>query len=110
LNQDLNINNNEINNTSKIIITGYSGSMQAYCYSSSMFNFESTLLGDATNGSGFNFKCIKSGLSKDLSIDYNDVNFNNRTVSNCSTISTMNATISSQATSISTLQSQMSVV
>jgi hypothetical protein len=58
-----------------------------------MFNFDSVLLGDSTNGSGFNFKCIKSALTKNLSIDYNNVNLNNRTLTNCSTIDTLNNSI-----------------
>jgi hypothetical protein len=110
LNQNLNINNKDITNTSKISLTGYSGLMQAYCSSSSMFNFESVLLGDTTNGSGFNFRSVKSGLTKDLSIDYNDVDFNTRTLTNCTNIDTMASTIVSQAALISTLQSEMLVV
>jgi hypothetical protein len=110
LNQNLNMNNNNILNMKDITCYGYSGYMNAYPFSTSMFNFDSILLGDTTNGSGFNFKCVKSGATKNLSIDYNNVNFNGRTLTNCSTIDTMASTIITQASLINTLQSQMSTV
>jgi hypothetical protein len=68
-----------------------------------MFNFDSVLLGDKTNGSGFNFKCIKSSLTKKLSIDYNNVNLNNRTLTNCSTIDTLNNSINTNISDITEL-------
>jgi hypothetical protein len=76
--------------------------MQAFPSSASMFNFESNLLGDARNGSGFNFKCVKSGLTKNLSVDYNNVNFNTRTLTNCSTIDTINTTITNNYNTLNT--------
>jgi hypothetical protein len=106
LNQDLNMNNNNITNTKNITYTGYNGLMNSYVSSSSMFNFDSVLLGDNTNGSGFNFKCIKSPLTKNLSIDYNNVNLNNRTLTNCSTIDTITSNISGHNTQISELFSR----
>jgi hypothetical protein len=80
--------------------------MSAYVSSASMFNFDSVLLGENLNGSGFNFKCIKSGLNKNLSVDYNNVNFNNRTLTNCSTIDTINSNISGHNTKISEIFSR----
>jgi hypothetical protein len=92
-NQDLNMNNFKINNLPEIYISGFSGYMQALVSSTSKFLFKSLLLGDTTNGSGFDFQCIKSGIAKLLSIDYNNVNFNNRTLTNCSTVNTINTNI-----------------
>jgi hypothetical protein len=106
LNQDLNMNNNNIDNTQRTTYTGYGGSAQLYCSSSSMFNIDSTLLGDTTNGSGFNFKCVKGGLTKNLSLNYNDLNLNNRTISNCSSINTITSNISGHNSEISELFSR----
>jgi hypothetical protein len=97
------MNNNNITNTKNITYTGYNDLMNSFVSSSSMFNFDSVLLGDNTNGSGFNFKCIKSSSTKNLSIDYNNVNLNNRTLTNCSTIDTLNNYINTNISDITEL-------
>jgi hypothetical protein len=101
LNQDLNMNNYKINNLPEIFIAGFGGYMQALCTSTSKFTFKSLLLGDIVNGSGFNFSTIKSGVTKNLSVDYNDLDLNNRTISNCYTIDNINTDV----TALSKVQS-----
>jgi hypothetical protein len=86
LNQDLNMNYKNITNLSNIIFTGFSGLMQAFISSSSIFTFESILLGDTINGSGFSFKSFKNGLSNLFKINYNTVDFGIKTITNCPTI------------------------
>jgi hypothetical protein len=75
LNQDLNMNYKNITNLSNIICTGFNGLMRAFVSSSSIFTFESVLLGDTVNGSGFSFKSVKNGLSNLFKINYNTVDF-----------------------------------
>jgi hypothetical protein len=106
LNQTLNLNNNEITNVEKISIEGFGGVMQAYCSSTSMVNFESILLGDTTNGSGFNFRTVKSGSFRNFSIDHNNVNCNNRTITNSPTIDAINTTNTANTTSINNIKNR----
>jgi hypothetical protein len=101
-NQHLNLNSFSLTNVGVNSFSGWGGGGEIYIRNSSTMAIYANLTGNDTTGSVFEFRSIKSGAYTSAKLSAVDFDFNNRTLSNCPTITTIQGINTTQTADILT--------